>query len=94
MTEGVAISPSVQLSIAEASIVATAIGYAVCGGRVVPEIMYCDFLGGMATNISQMPKWQAMSGNILKVIVLRVSVGSKYELSTLRLDITLYPYPR
>ncbi|NJO67946.1 MAG: dehydrogenase, partial [Bacteroidetes bacterium] len=31
--------------ISEASIVGTAIGYAMCGGRVIPEIMYCDFLG-------------------------------------------------
>ena len=31
--------------IAEASIIGTAIGYAMCGGRVIPEIMYCDFLG-------------------------------------------------
>lgn len=66
--------------IAEASIVATAIGYAMCGGRVVPEIMYCDFLGRCGDEVfNQMPKWQAMSGNILKMpIVLRVSVGSKY----------------
>ncbi|MFV0398327.1 MAG: thiamine pyrophosphate-dependent enzyme [Bacteroidales bacterium] len=66
--------------IAEASIVATAIGYAMCSGRVVPEIMYCDFLGRCGDEVfNQMPKWQAMSGNILKMpIVLRVSVGSKY----------------
>ncbi|MCG8580953.1 MAG: thiamine pyrophosphate-dependent enzyme, partial [Bacteroidales bacterium] len=31
--------------ISEASIIGTAIGYAICGGRVIPEIMYCDFLG-------------------------------------------------
>ena len=31
--------------IAESSIIGTAIGYAMCGGRVIPEIMYCDFLG-------------------------------------------------
>ncbi len=66
--------------IAEAAIVATAIGYAMCGGRVVPEIMYCDFLGRCGDEVfNQMPKWQAMSGNLIKMpIVLRVSVGSKY----------------
>ncbi|MDH6313189.1 2-oxoisovalerate dehydrogenase E1 component [Parabacteroides sp. PFB2-10] len=66
--------------IAEASIVGTAIGYAMCGGRVVPEIMYCDFLGRCGDEVfNQLPKWQAMSGNLLKMpIVLRVSVGSKY----------------
>lgn len=66
--------------ISEAAIVGTAIGYAMCGGRVIPEIMYCDFLGRCGDEVfNQMPKWQAMSGNILKMpIVLRISVGSKY----------------
>ena len=66
--------------IAEAAIIGTAIGYAMCGGRVIPEIMYCDFLGCCGDEIfNQLPKWQAMSGNILKIpVVVRVSVGSKY----------------
>ena len=66
--------------ISEAAIVGTAIGYAMCGGRVIPEIMYCDFLGRSGDEVfNQMPKWQAMSGNVIKMpIVLRVSVGSKY----------------
>lgn len=66
--------------IAEAAIIGTAIGYAMCGGRVIPEIMYCDFLGCCGDEVfNQLPKWQAMSGNILKMpVVVRVSVGSKY----------------
>ena len=66
--------------ISEASIIGTAIGYAMCGGRVIPEIMYCDFLGRCGDEVfNQLPKWQAMSGNVLKMpMVLRVSVGSKY----------------
>jgi 2-oxoisovalerate dehydrogenase E1 component len=66
--------------IAEAAIIGTSIGYAMCGGRVVPEIMYCDFLGCCGDEVfNQLPKWQAMSGNILKMpVVVRVSVGSKY----------------
>ncbi len=66
--------------ISEASIVGTAIGYAMCGGRVIPEIMYCDFLGRCGDEVfNQLPKWQAMSGNVLTMpVVLRVSVGSKY----------------
>ncbi|MDR0685844.1 MAG: dehydrogenase [Dysgonamonadaceae bacterium] len=66
--------------IAEASIIGTAIGYAMCGGRVIPEIMYCDFLGCCGDEVfNQLPKWQAMSGNILRMpVVVRVSVGSKY----------------
>ena len=66
--------------ISEGAIVGTAIGYAMCGGRVIPEIMYCDFLGRSGDEVfNQLPKWQAMSGNILKMpVVVRVSVGSKY----------------
>lgn len=66
--------------IAEASIIGTAIGYAMCGGRVIPEIMYCDFLGRCGDEVfNQLPKWQAMSGNLIKMpVVIRVSVGSKY----------------
>jgi 2-oxoisovalerate dehydrogenase E1 component len=66
--------------IAEGAIVGTAIGYAMCGGRVIPEIMYCDFLGRCGDQVfNQLPKWQAMSGNVIKMpVVLRVSVGSKY----------------
>jgi 2-oxoisovalerate dehydrogenase E1 component len=66
--------------IAEAAIVGSAIGYAMCGGRVIPEIMYCDFIGRCGDELfNQLPKWQAMSGNVLKMpVVLRVSVGSKY----------------
>lgn len=66
--------------ISEGAIVGTAIGYGMCGGRVVAEIMYCDFLGRSGDEVfNQLPKWQAMSGNILKMpVVIRVSVGSKY----------------
>ncbi|MGQ1891277.1 alpha-ketoacid dehydrogenase subunit alpha/beta [Thermophagus sp. OGC60D27] len=66
--------------IAEGAIVGVAIGYAMCGGRVIPEIMYCDFLGRSGDEVfNQLPKWQAMSGNLIKMpVVLRVSVGSKY----------------
>ncbi len=51
-----------------------------CGGRVIPEIMYCDFIGRAGDEIfNQLPKWQSMSGNVLKMpVVVRVSVGSKY----------------
>lgn len=66
--------------IAESAIMGTAIGYAMCGGRVIPEIMYCDFLGCCGDEIfNQLPKWQAMSGNVLKMpVVVRVSVGTQY----------------
>lgn len=66
--------------ISEGAIVGTAIGYGMCGGRVVAEIMYCDFLGRAGDEVfNQLPKWQSMSGNIIKMpVVIRVSVGSKY----------------
>jgi 2-oxoisovalerate dehydrogenase E1 component len=66
--------------IAEGSIVGTAIGYGMAGGRVIAEIMYCDFIGRAGDEIfNQIPKWQAMSGNVIKMpVVIRVSVGSKY----------------
>ena len=50
------------------------------GGRVIAEIMYCDFLGRSGDEVfNQLPKWQSMSGNLIKMpVVIRVSVGSKY----------------
>jgi 2-oxoisovalerate dehydrogenase E1 component len=66
--------------ISEGAIVGTAIGYGMCGGRVIAEIMYCDFLGRCGDEVfNQLPKWQAMSGNMIKMpVIIRVSVGSKY----------------
>ena len=66
--------------ISEAAIVGTAVGYALSGGRVVAELMYCDFMGRAGDEIfNQMAKWQSMSANSLQMpLVLRVSVGSKY----------------
>jgi 2-oxoisovalerate dehydrogenase E1 component len=66
--------------ISEGAIVGTAIGYGMCGGRVIAEIMYCDFLGRSGDEVfNQLPKWQAMSGNIISMpVIVRVSVGSKY----------------
>jgi 2-oxoisovalerate dehydrogenase E1 component len=66
--------------IAEGAIVGTAIGYGMAGGRVIAEIMYCDFIGRCGDEIfNQLPKWQAMSGNLIKMpVIIRVSVGSKY----------------
>jgi 2-oxoisovalerate dehydrogenase E1 component len=66
--------------ISEGAIVGTAIGYGMCGGRVIAEIMYCDFLGRSGDEVfNQLPKWQSMSGNLIRMpVVIRVSVGSKY----------------
>lgn len=66
--------------ISEAAIAASAVGYALSGGRVIAELMYCDFLGRAGDEVfNQLAKWQAMSAGVLKMpVVLRVSVGSKY----------------
>lgn len=66
--------------ISEGAIVGSAVGYGMCGGRALVELMYCDFLGRAGDEIfNQLSKWQAMSAGVLKMpIVLRVSVGSKY----------------
>jgi 2-oxoisovalerate dehydrogenase E1 component len=80
LTEALPYNRLFNSPISEGSIIGTAIGYAMCGGRVIPEIMYCDFLGRCGDEVfNQLPKWQAMSGNVLKMpVVVRVSVGSKY----------------
>jgi len=66
--------------ISEAAIVGTAVGYCMCGGRAVVELMYMDFLGRAGDEVfNQMSKWQSMSAGILKMpMILRMSVGAKY----------------
>ncbi len=66
--------------ISEGAIVGSAVGYALSGGRVVAELMYCDFMGRAGDEVfNQMAKWQAMSAGVLQMpLVLRVSVGAKY----------------
>ena len=66
--------------ISEAAIVATAIGYAIEGGRAVVELMYADFIGRAGDEIfNQLAKWQSMSAGALRLpVVLRCSIGSKY----------------
>ena len=66
--------------ISEAAIVASAVGYAMCGGRAVVELMYCDFMGRAGDEIfNQLAKWQAMSAGELEMpVLLRLSVGMKY----------------
>ncbi|KAI4453092.1 disulfide oxidoreductase [Holotrichia oblita] len=66
--------------ISEAAIVGSAVGYAIAGGRVIAELMYCDFLGRAGDEVfNQLSKWQAMSAGVIKMpVVLRISIGSKY----------------
>ena len=80
LTEAMPYQRLFNTPISEAAIVGTAVGYALAGGRAVPELMYCDFMGRAGDEIfNQMAKWQAMSANALRMpLVLRVSVGMKY----------------
>ncbi len=80
MTEAIPYHRFFNSPISESAIVGSAVGYAMCGGRAIVELMYADFIGCAGDEIfNQMAKWQAMSAGILKMpIVLRVSVGSKY----------------
>lgn len=66
--------------ISEAAIISAAVGYAMLGGRAVPELMYCDFLGRAGDEVlNQLAKWQGMTAGQLKMPVLvRMVVGSKY----------------
>ena len=66
--------------ISEGTIVAAAVGYGLMGGRAIPELMYCDFLGRAGDEVfNQLSKWQSMSAGALQMpVVLRVSVGAKY----------------
>lgn len=80
LTEALPYNRLFNSPISEGAIVGTAVGYGMCGGRALVEIMYCDFLGRCGDEVfNQLPKWQAMSGNVIKMpVVVRVSVGSKY----------------
>jgi 2-oxoisovalerate dehydrogenase E1 component len=80
LTEALPYHRLFNTSISEGAIVGAAVGYALSGGRAVPELMYCDFLGRSGDEVfNQVCKWQAMSAGVLKMpLVLRVSVGSKY----------------
>ncbi len=66
--------------VAEGAIVSSSIGYAMCGGSAVIDLMFADFVGRAGDEIiNQMAKWQAMSGGTLQLpLVLRMPVGYRY----------------
>ncbi|MDR0426810.1 MAG: dehydrogenase [Clostridiales bacterium] len=80
LTEAIPYHRLFNSPISEAAIVGSAVGYAMAGGRVIAELMYCDFIGRAGDEVfNQMAKWQAMSAGGLKMpMILRVSVGAKY----------------
>ncbi|HEX3043161.1 MAG TPA: thiamine pyrophosphate-dependent enzyme, partial [Bacillota bacterium] len=80
LTEALPYQRLFNSSISEGAIVGSAVGYGLCGGRVIAELMYCDFLGRAGDEIfNQLSKWQAMSAGVLRIpVVIRISLGSKY----------------
>lgn len=66
--------------ISESAIVGASVGYAMMGGRALPELMYCDFLGRAGDEVlNQLAKWQGMTAGQIKMpVVLRMGVGAKY----------------
>ncbi|MCL1794792.1 MAG: dehydrogenase, partial [Oscillospiraceae bacterium] len=80
LTESIPYHRFFNSPISEAAIVGSSVGYAMCGGRAIVELMYADFIGRAGDEIfNQLAKWQSMSAGILKMpVILRVSVGSKY----------------
>lgn len=80
MSESIPYHRLFNAPISESAIVSSAVGYGMCGGRSVIELMYCDFMGRAGDEIfNQMAKWQSMSAGQLDVpVVLRISVGALY----------------
>ena len=80
LTEALPYNRLFNSPISEGAICGSACGYSMEGGRVLVELMYCDFLGRAGDEIfNQLSKWQSMSGDILQMsAIIRVSVGSKY----------------
>jgi 2-oxoisovalerate dehydrogenase E1 component len=80
LTEAIPYHRLFNSPISEGAIVGSGVGYAMCGGRAVVELMYCDFMGRAGDELfNQVAKWQAMSAGILEMpLVVRVSVGNKY----------------
>jgi 2-oxoisovalerate dehydrogenase E1 component len=80
LTEAIPYHRLFNSPISEGAIVGSGVGYAMCGGRAVVELMYCDFMGRAGDEIfNQASKWQSMSAGLLKMpLTIRVSVGNKY----------------
>ncbi|MDR0624702.1 MAG: dehydrogenase [Treponema sp.] len=80
LTEAIPYHRLFNSPISEGAIVGSGVGYAMCGGRAVVELMYCDFMGRAGDEIfNQASKWQSMSAGLLRMpLTIRVSVGNKY----------------
>lgn len=77
MAEAIPFHRFFNAPVSESAIVSSAIGYAMCGGRAVIEIMYADLITRAGDEIiNQLAKWRTMSGGTLKLpVIIRVAVG-------------------
>lgn len=66
--------------ISEAAMVGAGVGYAMCGGKILIEMMYSDFIGCAGDEIiNQAAKWQSLSfGRISLPLILHIPVGYDY----------------
>lgn len=80
MLESIPIHRMFNSPISEPTITGSAVGYAMCGGRAIIEIMYMDFIARCGDELfNQMAKWQGMSAGLLRMpIIMRVTVGRQY----------------
>ncbi len=80
LTESIPYQRLFNSPIAEAAIVGSAVGYAMCGGQAIVELEYFDFLFRAGDEMSnQISKWRAMSGGELRIpVVVRTNIGSQY----------------
>ncbi len=80
LTEALPYQRLFNCPISEAAAASVAAGFALCGGRVLTEIMFSDFLGCCGDElINQLPKWHALSGGRLRLpVVIRTAVGCSH----------------
>lgn len=69
-----------NIPISEAAMVGVGVGYAMCGGKILLEMMYSDFIGCAGDEIiNQAAKWQSLSfGRLSLPLILHVPVGFDY----------------
>lgn len=66
--------------ISEAAMVGMAVGYAMCGGKILIDMMYSDFIGCAGDEIiNQAAKWQSISFGRLSIpLIIHIPVGFDY----------------
>jgi 2-oxoisovalerate dehydrogenase E1 component len=80
LTEAVPYQRFFNSPIAEAAMIGGAVGYAMCGGKIMVELMYFDFLFRCGDELAnQMAKWRSMSGGVMTIpVIVRTNIGAMY----------------